>query len=357
MEQEPNSDALQKMSPEAIQEAQLLLSYAVQRGLEVEPETVKTIVQSKNLLSAAAWTPEAEAEFWLAYHALAKSVAPVTVTGLKGISEAFGESRRVTLFSRRWRKVAAARLTVRRYKIVALIALVFLLTIKIYWLVGSTITHNLEILPSKIAAVDGEMRQKGVLPGGNTPKNPEVAVLQAQRVIYENRLKAGYAVLRQWNTVWQSTVFLLHKLPFFIEEHDDQPQGNDIPQEIVILDSAQLALRIITLYFLPLLYGVLGATVYVLRTLTDDIQTFTFGIEMEIRLQLRIYLGALSGMVVAWFAAPEITSTGISSLSPFALAFLAGYSVEVLFSMLDKFIGAVVSERAKTPEPSPQAKR
>jgi hypothetical protein len=240
---------------------------------------------------------------------------------------------------------------------VTVIALVFLLTIKIYWLVGSTITHDIEILSSKIAAVDDEMRQKGVLPEGNALKNPEVAALQAQRVNYENQLKANYAVLRQWNTVWQRTVFLPLKLLFFIEEHDDRPQGNDIPRDIIILEGAQLALRVITLYFLPILYGVLGASVYVLRTLTDDIQTFTLEREMEIRLQLRVYLGALSGMVIAWFAAPEITPTGIRSLSPFALAFLAGYSVEVLFSMLDKFIAAVVSERAKPPEPSPRAKR
>jgi hypothetical protein len=59
-------------------------------------------------------------------------------------------------------------------------------------------------------------------------------------------------------------------------------------------------------------------------------------------------LGMLGGMVVAWFVAPTAADGLFKSLSPFALAFLAGYSIELVFAAMDRFIAAFTKPEAKS---------
>ena len=49
-------------------------------------------------------------------------------------------------------------------------------------------------------------------------------------------------------------------------------------------------------------------------------------------------MGTLSGLAITWFFQP--TAELFKSLSPLAVAFLSGYSVEVLFAAMDRFVGA-----------------
>jgi hypothetical protein len=54
-----------------------------------------------------------------------------------------------------------------------------------------------------------------------------------------------------------------------------------------------------------------------------------------------MHMGALAGLIAIWFLQPDASTAEIfKTLSPFALAFLAGYSVEVVFSAMDRFIAA-----------------
>jgi hypothetical protein len=59
----------------------------------------------------------------------------------------------------------------------------------------------------------------------------------------------------------------------------------------------------------------------------------------------RLLLGGLSGLVIGWFIDPSSVKTA----SPFALAFVAGYSVELLFSIMDKIIAALSSPAPQKP--------
>jgi hypothetical protein len=88
----------------------------------------------------------------------------------------------------------------------------------------------------------------------------------------------------------------------------------------------------------------LGSCVYILRTLSAEIRSRTYSEESNIGFQIRLYLGMLGGMVIAWFVAPDASEGLFKSLSPFALAFLAGYSVELLFSAMDKLLSAFTSK-------------
>ena len=96
-------------------------------------------------------------------------------------------------------------------------------------------------------------------------------------------------------------------------------------------------------YLLPILYGALGASAFIVRALATEIRATTYTNESNVGYQLRFYLGAVAGLSIAWFTSGgkvAETSGLLPSLSPLALAFVAGFSVELLFSLLERVVAA-----------------
>jgi uncharacterized membrane protein len=79
-----------------------------------------------------------------------------------------------------------------------------------------------------------------------------------------------------------------------------------------------------------LFLGIVGASTYVTRLISDQIEQTTFSSTSPVRHLVRVALGALAGVIVGfgWLA------SGISA-SPQALAFIAGYAVEPVFATFD----------------------
>lgn len=99
-------------------------------------------------------------------------------------------------------------------------------------------------------------------------------------------------------------------------------------------------------YILPLFYGLLGAYAFILRTLSKEIASITFSSSSRVQLSLRWPLGMLAGIAVGWFFNDETLPKGLEPLQPLALAFLAGYGVELLFTGLDKLIHAFTGQES-----------
>jgi hypothetical protein len=81
----------------------------------------------------------------------------------------------------------------------------------------------------------------------------------------------------------------------------------------------------------------------------SQIKSLTYTSESNIGYRLRMVLGALAGLSIAWFIQPTGDAAELkafATLSPFAIAFLAGYGVELLFSAMDRLIGAFTSVSA-----------
>lgn len=105
--------------------------------------------------------------------------------------------------------------------------------------------------------------------------------------------------------------------------------------------------RIQTAWVLPFLYGLLGACVYVMRRLLFDARA---AVVENLVILLRLALGALAGVVIGWFASPSTAGAlGASSAVSwqYVLAFLAGFSIDNLFHLLDR-ANRVLSGRDKT---------
>jgi hypothetical protein len=114
------------------------------------------------------------------------------------------------------------------------------------------------------------------------------------------------------------------------------------------LVNSKSVLETVSQYFLPLLYGLLGAYAYILRRLSKEIRDLTFTRGSEIGYSLRWPLGVLGGVTVGLFFDPADFS-GVAVITPLGLAFLAGYGVELLFTGLDRMVSAFTGEDAGRP--------
>ncbi len=106
-------------------------------------------------------------------------------------------------------------------------------------------------------------------------------------------------------------------------------------------------------WYLPALYGALGAMLYYMRRILDP----TIPNPPAIRILHRTALGAFAGVVVTWFWVPNSElSQGFSTigLTVFTVAFLVGFGIEVLFALLDRLVSALVDlAKGEPPPPAP----
>jgi hypothetical protein len=114
-------------------------------------------------------------------------------------------------------------------------------------------------------------------------------------------------------------------------------QPSMIPPIEARLGEMNVAVGVYALWILPAIYGALGATIFFMRSVLDPLTPDPpFG-----RIALRIALGALAGIVLGWFWSPEnALSSDIASIgfSLFATAFIVGFSIDVFFAMMDRFV-------------------
>jgi len=106
------------------------------------------------------------------------------------------------------------------------------------------------------------------------------------------------------------------------------------PQDLV--STVEQRIRVQVGWLLPFLYGLLGACVYVMRRLLFDTNA---AVVENVVVILRLALGALAGVAIGWFATPAVGVAAVAPIStlPYALAFMAGFSIDILFTILDRF--------------------
>jgi hypothetical protein len=359
----------------AISDADTLLAFAAQTGALTDTSVVNAIVEIKQQLAKQAVTEEGEAKFWASFNAIAKLVRPVTAESLRCTSGEFDRTIFSLLAHRR--TACAAERAVRRYRRWAVGALLILIVIQTYYLVGSAIIADIEAIPkgrddvhAALLKLQDESQSSTNASLSARARDDAVGELLAKEDNFDLRLETNYDVLVRWNEVWRS---LSHPSRWW---HDGSSTGNNIHTQvasaadniplvrvsmteggalgrsgsgaasirdkIITETKARFALRSIQSYLLPFLYGFLGTCVFILRNLASEIKARSFCTEVQYR--LRMPLGALAGVAIAWFITPESSPAIVKSLSPLALAFLAGYSVEVLFTVMDRFMSAFAAQ-------------
>lgn len=88
------------------------------------------------------------------------------------------------------------------------------------------------------------------------------------------------------------------------------------------------------------LYGALGTCAFVMRSLFREMVDRTFDARRTGEFTVRIFLGMLSGITMQWLVVRS-DGTVAGGMTPAVLAFLGGYSVEMLFTAMDRLVNLV----------------
>lgn len=108
----------------------------------------------------------------------------------------------------------------------------------------------------------------------------------------------------------------------------------------------------------PFDYGLLGACAYLLRSCHAYIRERTFDPVYVPEYWNRLLLGAVAGGIILFFSDWLQNAQGTVQLSSAALAFVAGYSSDILFTLIERIKDAIIPKSPTAPArkvPAPPA--
>lgn len=339
-------------------DAEMLLMHAMRDGLTVPPPIINDIVRTRSLVAGSAISDDQKAQFWAAFGELAKVVAPVTVSSLRATTDHDAPSRNriIALLQRIGLAdscTSLARNAVMTYTVMTLFTVAVLLVLQIYWLFGVTITSNIEQLKADATAnselvVTTTLKRDQTKESGSTTVLPDSELKRLAEVerYIELRKESSFNMLKSWSAPWDGD-WSIRKSCSRENNLAANEQARMQCERSARLQAAGVVLENLQRYALPLIYGLLGACVFTLRTLAGLIRARAYSESSNIDFRIRLCLGTLGGLVSAWFLIPGKpggTDTLTGALSPFALAFLAGYSIELMFSAMDRIISAFTKQ-------------
>lgn len=336
----------------------LLIQTACERAISLDDQIIATVLHVRNAQETATVEAFDEQEFWQSYRTLSEQLYPITIHSIKATSDTTsGSDTRLNRWFLR-RPMSLSQKCVANYKLLSAITLITLIALQIYWFIGfaliadiNTQNKNILLLSDKLASVQSMSSQIENFDdrSNSYPRNYRYNRLLKQLNEHQIWKEAAANHLENWNNVWSSLDLLTHQ-PW---QDTNFAKLNVETQRRIQFVSAENALQAISEYFLPILYGLIGACFYILRQLPKEIENQTFSKNSYINYSLRVTQGPLAGILISYFTNPTQTDTitasdnvqqlltidpGASSLSPLALAFLAGYSVEFIFRFLDRFL-------------------
>ena len=352
----------------ALIDAQLLLMIAAERGIQLDPRIIRTILTTEDAFEKNLITPELASSFWLAYEALSRALSPISIDSIRATHD-LDRLKPGLIGSLKGRSSGPfTKKSVFHYKLLALVTLVSLIILQIFWSVGNNLVTDIKGQTDRIASMQAQLLALDKPAGGSgapTSTQAERQQLREQISSLKNWRDAEILELKGWNRMW-GRILLIDRTRMDRSGYGTLSDEAQIHNHYV---SAQYMLHAISAYLLPVLYGLLGASFYVLRQLPKDIETLTFSLNSHIEYSLRIAQGPLAGIMAGYFftnAPAELhsltphasslsslndTATSLVDFSPLAIAFLAGYSVELIFYVIERIISAVTNAPTTTATP------
>lgn len=330
---------------EALEDAERLLKYAAETGVDVDVDTRSAILHAR-ALHPGRWTEEVASNLLLALTGLAAKLRPVTAASLVACH-------------------SETRPTMRHYLAWAFILSAIIIPASILMFVSSSISN---VINSDITrANDLTVKLSSELgPPARADVGSSVEVAELQE--YAATVRAIYARARRLNslvfphvavppalvapegTLTQKADYLKKKFELDIPITDLATERDRIAvtYQDVRFFAQNIMSDTLTFYgalnscILPILYALLGTCAYLLRTFEDQMSTRTF--IPSAANSARFVIAAIGGTVIGLFSG----FTTQANASPLALAFLVGYAVEVFFAFLEGLIRSFT----KTTSPS-----
>jgi hypothetical protein len=198
--------------------------------------------------------------------------------------------------------------------------------------------------PKVFASAEEPTRQE-IVPNGMNPIMRQLCNEYAYQ-------QAIYTVLIQDLQKYSDTpIYKYFTMLFPIHEVAKSGRQEDYP-------SVRAMLSMMTTYLLPILFGVVGTIVALLRGIQHRVNESTLAPRDLALLLFRLVLGMMAGIAVGLFLTPSTivaqTGGGVATLtlSASGIAFLAGYGAEGFFRMLDAFVAHLFNLDRSQPQRS-----
>jgi hypothetical protein len=369
-----------EMLNDALADAELMLAYAIESGVAVDPGVVGSVLESSEV-ARHGWTKESGTRLLIAGAAVASMLKPVSAESLRN-TEGY---RRKSL-----RRRLLLPLTM------GLLAAIIVLYSTLAFLFSSfstSISKNLDVATPLAVKLVNELgaapSSNGTLclnsvspaPSAAAPSidTPAVPAADNRKEVIDDlqqfaaAIRDMYGDARRMNRLYQTLLFSMQdpeslfdprnpptsaKLTEMLELPPGLPNLAQAATERVCVyqrvryyaqsteKSATILTGAVASSILPVLYALLGAGAYVLRRLECQLRSHTFISEAH---SPRFITAAIAGTVVGLFNFGQ----GVS-VSPLAIAFLSGYAVDVFFKFLETLIQALSKsqeERGANKEP------
>lgn len=337
----------------ALLDAERLLAHASEYGIEIDEMYIRAIVNAKKNNQSNEWSEQDEIDFWVAFQVLAKAVEPVSIDSLRAAS--VHEDTKIGWWSKLWgsKKKSMVEKSVSFYRRFALIAMIGMLVLQIYALIGTTLMSKWKSGNERMLEIEQRMQSLRLITASNPQDNSannEMDNLVTEFDELSMEVQSSIHLLDDWLNVtynfWSKT---REELKEYVVQESAPAEGppietgaTDATANVYVVQQSNNLIIIFNQYILPLLYGLLGGFAFVLRSLAVESRNMTYTNTSKIKYGLRIHLGALAGLVIGflWGDFQGQSFGVVESLSPLAVAFLAGYSVDFLFRMLDSLISS-----------------
>ncbi len=334
----------------AVRDARLVLSYAMTEGIELEHELVSQLVEFCGLIEAGNHTKDTETQFWLASGRLHNTVAPITAGRIRQYRGKKIPAFFARFFSRK--PLQATGNSTWLYAILLAIAIVLTLVGHLYF----------HVLEHSTVAVRTDLERLALLQNAVKPADAgaEVVVKLTDGSVF---LREDYSAARECDlkTRWSSELAVADRLmsrPWTVFRSTDGESScvcncagqvlkatswDDVslPDPDSTLTRSLSIQKLMLFPLLPFLYATMGTLIFILRAISGEISKLDYSRARQTQYLLRLPMGMVAGVTIGYLFTPD-TLTGLASLTPLGVAFVAGYSVELLFNIIDRIIGAFV---------------
>lgn len=338
-----------KILGESIADAQRLLQYASAKGIAIPADVMANIVQSQSLADkdpADTATYKLQQDFWAAFASLSHATEPATVESLK-----YELAQPPGVFAVLWAKIrgqtdtpsgpTAAERAVGRARNWALIGLGLVAVFQAYFEVGNSTLTSFQDAQRLVAekTVFVQSSDKQIEAATSAKQSPqEIATLRkahdAAQVERDQAINATDRRLR-----------LMRRMMGWIDwEKQFAKDANAYEKTQTTLAVLQGYLLVLREFVLPMSWGFLGAALYVSRALAEDIRTTAYAPHRAVLFRTRYFMGTVAGFIVAKLF-PVALGMNNETITPLAMAMVVGYSVEVLFSFLEKLIATFSTKK------------
>jgi len=309
-----------------LHDAEHLLNYAVEAGIEVDPDVAKRILAAITVGPAVWDSPEA-GELAAAITKLAAKLKPVTAETLRASRE-------------------DAHKAIDGYKRIALYLALFVVPLSFFSFISAGISNKIS---SDITAANEYLltlhTQVDTLKLPDQQAPPPLILGELQKFAIAMRSTLNHTRQLRWLSPFPEVdpcsdkrcdleldPKKLRTLDLLQQELDNK---TTLYQEIrdyanAVTTNVTLVWGAIGNIILPVLYALLGACAAVLRAFTLQLSTRTFA--PTYATPARFYIAGIAGGVIGLFN--NVFGQNLS-VSPLAIAFLVGYATDIFFSFLE----------------------